>query len=149
MGARLSAKDVWRVGPAVAVTLAVFVLSLLPACCFRGVEQALPLFPGADKVVHAAMYAAVVAAWVHAVRPERRRWRVLLRLAAAATLYGLVMEVGQKVLTRTRTMDPLDGCANAAGAFLCAAAVGAWSGRSAGERAAPGRGRDQTEGGAT
>lgn len=120
-----SAKRIWRFGPAVFATVAVLALSLLPACCFRGVEESLPLFPGLDKVVHAAMYAGLVAAWSHVVPPANRGWRPIVRIAMVATLFGLVVEVGQKVLTRTRCMDPLDGCANAAGAFLCAGLIGA------------------------
>jgi len=128
-GAFFSTGNVWRFGPAVVVTAAVLALSFLPACCFRGVENALPPLPGMDKVVHAAMYAGLVAAWSHAVLPENRRWWLIVRIAMVATLFGLMAEVGQKMLTKTRCMDPLDACANAAGAFLCAYGVGAWSSR--------------------
>ena len=45
----------------------------------------------------------------------------------SANLYGILMELCQKWLTTTRTMDVFDALANAAGAFACALLACAWS----------------------
>lgn len=110
----------WRYGPLAAVAGAVLVLSLAPAWLFRGAEEALPRWPGLDKLVHAAMYAALTAAGLHALPPQRRRPRALLAVALAAALYGAALEFAQSLLTQTRCRDARDGLANAAGALACA-----------------------------
>ncbi len=110
-----------RYGPAAFMTAFVPVLSLLPARFFRPVESHLPPVPALDKAVHAILYAALTAAWLHAA-PHARRASLATALgtAFAATAFGLLMEAGQGALTATRTMDPLDALANAAGAFSSA-----------------------------
>jgi VanZ family protein len=109
-----------RYGPALFLTLLIPALSLLPAAFFRAVPRTVR-FAGADKAVHAAMYAAFAFALLHALAPPARA-RPLNALAVfiAASLYGLALEIAQGVLTTSRAMDPLDALANAAGALLAA-----------------------------
>lgn len=108
--------------PAVAVALAICLLSLITperlpdASAFR--------FPGMDKAVHAAMYAVLTFTWALALPAARRsRLRSLLVTALAAALYGLLMEILQSCLTRTRSMETLDAAANLGGALCAAMAV--------------------------
>lgn len=119
-----------RFGPAVVTTLLIPVLSLLPAHFFKQVSAPLPPLPGMDKVIHALLYAALTAAYLHALPHARQsRLAAVLPVACLAALYGLAMEVCQKLLTATRSMDPLDALANAAGALLCALLMYAWARR--------------------
>jgi VanZ family protein len=113
--------------PAAAATAGIAVLSLLPARVFCGVEATLPPIPAFDKIVHAGMYAALTATGLYAcAHAARGRLRCATAIALAATLYGLVMELCQGLLTTSRHMDLFDGLANATGAFLCAAAFYVW-----------------------
>ncbi len=106
-----------RYGPAVGLSLLVPALSLLPAHFFRPAAEALPPVPGFDKVVHLLLYAALCAAWLHALPRERRaRPSTALCLAGLAALFGLALELAQSRLTDTRACDPADAAANAAGA---------------------------------
>lgn len=117
-----------RYSPAVVMTLLIAALSLLPAHFFKQVSEPLPPLPGMDKLVHALMYAALTAAYLHALtRARRGRLAPVLRIVLFATLYGIAMEVCQKLFTTSRTMDPLDALANAAGALTCALLMYAWS----------------------
>ena len=115
-----------RYGPAVAMALLIPVLSLLPARFFKHVPAA-PACPGMDKLVHALMYAALTAAFFHTLAPAARtRYSRAVALALAAALYGLVLEYSQKILTRSRSCDPLDALANLTGALACAVLFCAW-----------------------
>lgn len=110
-----------RYGPAAFMAALIPVLSLLPARFFRRIEEPLPPIPAFDKIVHALMYAALTAACLHAASlPQRQRLATALGIALAAAGYGVVMELSQKALTSTRSMDPLDALANAAGALASA-----------------------------
>ena len=130
-----SKQSLLQYGPAAAMTALIPTLSLLPARFFRQAEAPLPALPGLDKLAHALMYAALTAAYLHALPPSARlRLGVVLRLALICALIGLAMELCQKGLTRTRSMDPLDALANAAGAFAYALPAYAWARRQAGRR---------------
>ncbi|MEI7902486.1 MAG: VanZ family protein [bacterium] len=119
-----------RYSPAVVMTLLIPVLSLLPAHFFKQVMQPLPAIPSMDKIVHALMYAALTAAYLYALAPDRRsHLAAVLRIDFLVALYGFVMEVCQKLFTNSRSMDPLDGLANTVGALACALTVWAWSRR--------------------
>jgi hypothetical protein len=109
-----------RYGPAALMLTLIPALSLLPARFFSHIAGA-PAFPGLDKLIHSVMYAALTVALFHALSPSARvRFSWVIRLVLAASLYGLAMEVCQKLLTRSRSFDPLDALSNAVGAFLCA-----------------------------
>ena len=115
-----------RYGPAVIMVLLIPVLSLLPAHFFAHIAGP-PPFPGMDKLIHALMYTALTAALFHALSPlARLRYSWAIRLALAASLYGFGMELCQKVMTQSRSFDPLDALANMAGAFVAAHLAYAW-----------------------
>lgn len=119
-----------RFGPAAAMTLLIPALSLLPARLFARAAAPLPHFANMDKLVHALMYAALTAAYLHALSGEKKgRIAPALSVAVFASLLGLLMELGQKHLTTSRSMDPLDALANAAGAVATALGVWAWRSR--------------------
>ena len=62
-----------RYGPAVVMTSLITLLSLLPAYVFHGVESSLPPINNLDKIVHALMYAALTATYLHATPPPNAR----------------------------------------------------------------------------
>ena len=132
MSPLLSRQTLLRYGPAATVSAVIIALSLAPAYLFHGVESSLPPISGLDKIVHALMYAALTAAYLHATpAPERSRVSTVLWIALLASMFGVIMELCQKWLTTTRTMDVFDALANAAGAFACALLACAWSRRRA------------------
>ncbi len=83
--------------------VALIVLSLVPAEMPPGPDHA-------DKFYHFAAYAALVLFWPW---PVIRSWLGALVFAAGL---GLLLEVGQGVLTTGRSPDPWDAVANAIGA---------------------------------
>lgn len=96
----LAAAGVW--------TIAIGVLSLLPS-------HRLPLFPGADKLFHAAFYLVLGFCWVSSrIAPTPRSIRTFVILIAG---YGLLLEIGQRYVPG-RSYDLLDAVANAGGAIL-------------------------------
>ena len=120
-----------RYGPAVAMALLIPVLSLLSPSFFRHLSGPKHV-PGFDKLIHALMYAALAAALFHVLTPSARvRYSWAFRLALAATLYGVAMELCQKFLTSSRSPDPLDALANMAGALAVALLACAWSRKNA------------------
>jgi hypothetical protein len=119
-----------RFGPAAVMTVLIPALSLLPARFFRHVEVPLPPVVGLDKIVHALMYAALTAAYLHTLPVHRRaNLGTVLCVALFSALFGLVMELCQKGLTTSRSMDPIDELANATGALVCALLALAWARR--------------------
>lgn len=133
MSPLLSKQALLRYGPAVAMTALVLTLSLLPAGLFHPDRAPLPPIPGADKFVHALMYAALTAAYLHTASLARRtRLSTVLWVALAAALYGLALEFCQRWLTTTRAMDPLDALANTTGALACALIIRARARRACG-----------------
>ena len=119
-----------RYGPAVVMTLLIPALSLLPAHFFKQVSEPLPPIPGMDKLIHALMYATLTAAYLHILTRDRRgRLATVLRVACFAAVYGIAMEICQKLLTASRTMDPLDALANTVGALVTALLICVWSRR--------------------
>lgn len=130
MSRLLTPQTLLRYGPAAVMTLVIPALSLLPARFFSHVEAPLPPLPGLDKIVHALMYAALTAAYLHTLPVHKRaNWGTALRVALISALFGLVMELCQKGLTTTRSMDPFDELANATGALVCALLACAWARR--------------------
>jgi VanZ family protein len=74
----------------------------------------------------------LTAAYLHALpHASRCRFVPVLWTVLAATVYGITMELCQKLFTTSRSMDPLDALANAAGALTCALLLYAWSKRRA------------------
>ena len=99
-------------------------LSLLPSRDFSGIEAP----PGADKLVHAGMYAGfvILSAWARWERgPARMRWLALMAVAAFG--YGMLMELAQGAMAMGRECSATDMLANAVGAALGALAWWAWT----------------------
>ena len=130
MSRRPTPQTLLRYGPAAVMTALIPALSLLPSRFFSQVEAPLPPIPGLDKIVHALMYAALTAAYLHTL-PVRKRANLgtVLCVALISAVFGLVMELCQKWLTTTRSMDPYDELANATGALVCALLAFAWARR--------------------
>jgi hypothetical protein len=72
-----------------------------------------------DKAAHFCMYGGMMffLEWAGALKRLRHPD---LTFGAVAVLFGLLMEVGQGVLTKTRQFDPWDEVANAAGVLVFA-----------------------------
>ncbi|MDD4025070.1 MAG: VanZ family protein [Kiritimatiellae bacterium] len=110
-----------RYGPALFMLAVIPGLSLLPPRLFKPLAAA-PQLPGADKLAHALLYAILTLTIFRALPAAvRGRWDAAFSITAAATLYGLIMELCQRYLTSSRSFDMLDATANAAGALVCSA----------------------------
>lgn len=104
----------------VAITAAVLLLSFIK---IKGGSE-YPLFPHADKCVHAIMYFALTAAFCYDSREKMRRHRYMsymLTCIGAASAIGIITELGQEYLTDYRSGDIYDFFADAAGSILGAA----------------------------
>ena len=91
----------------------VALLSLLPA---RDFPQ-LPLFPGADKIVHICMYLglAVLACWsMHA--EVKRKWYYAVIFFAIS--WGAMMEIVQYLMHLGRSFELYDILANSIGTLI-------------------------------
>lgn len=82
----------------------------------------LPLFPGADKVVHALMFGGIcIAVFLDLSRgPEYRRVRrrTAWLTMAGSTLLGIVIEFIQGAMHMGRGFDPFDMLADFIGALV-------------------------------
>ena len=94
------------------LTLVAF-LSLLPA---RDFPQ-LPLFPGADKVVHICMYLGLVVLACWSMHAEvKRKWYFAIIFFAIG--WGVMMEVFQYLMLLGRSFELYDILANSLGALI-------------------------------
>ena len=85
----------------------------------------LPLFPGADKVVHALMFGFLTFVVLFEIM-KRRGWKpVSLPIAGvvafAVSLFGFAIELIQRAMGLGREFEALDILADGAGAFIAAA----------------------------
>ena len=87
-------------------------LSLLPAYDL----PTIPLFTGADKIIHFCMYCGLsfLFCWGASVSP--RHVRSLLFILAGSFLWGALMEVLQRAMHLGRSFEVADMVANFAGA---------------------------------
>ena len=88
----------------------------------------LPLFPGADKVVHAVMF-GFLAFVVLLETMKHRHWTVLSLplvglIALLCALFGIGIEVAQRLMGLGRSFEVLDILADTGGAV---AAGGVWA----------------------
>lgn len=87
-------------------------------------DEDIPLFPGADKLVHAIMFGGLtIVALLDITR--RQRWRpvparCLWFVAILASLLGVLIEICQWKMGLGRSFEWADIAADTAGAFLCA-----------------------------
>lgn len=94
-------------------------------------EMDIPLFPGADKVVHGLMMAGLVwAACIDLMRKDRslHQWRRLrsstvMIVVVIVSLFGGGIELIQKAMDMGRGADPLDFAADMAGAVAAGVIV--------------------------
>ena len=116
-------RKILRSLPLIVMVAGIPLLSLLPAYFFRNLaSKGFLAFPHADKVVHACMYGLLSGAALFAF-PFFRRGKQYFLVFFGATLYGVMMELGQKWLTRGRSADIGDAFANAVGALIAIFAV--------------------------
>lgn len=85
----------------------------------------LPLFPGADKVVHALMFGFLTFV-VLLEMMKHRRWTVVPLAAIGCVaficaIFGIGIEIGQRAMGLGRSFEVLDILADSAGAFGAAA----------------------------
>ncbi|MDR1406617.1 MAG: VanZ family protein [Tannerella sp.] len=90
----------------------------------------IPLFPGWDKAVHFCMYGGMSGiVWLEYLFDHRRNRPSLktgiLAGAVCPLILGGLLEIGQSVLTESRSGDWLDFAANAGG--IVAASAIAWA----------------------
>ncbi len=117
---------VLRYGPALFMLAAIPALSLLPARLFKPLA-AVPRLPGADKIIHALLYAALALSFFRTLPAATRgRWFAAASIAGVAALYGLAMELCQRHLTSSRSFDILDAVANTVGALAYSAIACSW-----------------------
>ena len=88
-------------------------------------DNDLPLFPGADKVVHAIMFGGFTFCIIMD-RMRKDGWRrCTIKMAATAAIasimLGVLTEIGQEAMHIGRSGDLLDLASDAAGAVLVAA----------------------------
>lgn len=89
-------------------------LSLVPS----GNIPEIPLFPGADKLVHICMYLGLsfLACWAYV--GDFIRLRCMYTLLAAVFMYGVLMEILQRTMQNGRSFDFKDMVANLVGAII-------------------------------
>lgn len=98
--------------PAILIAVVIFLLSSIPGSGLPG------LFPGADKIAHGGIYAALAAGCAFALRSShpslQRCWWLVA--AGLASLYGVTDELHQ-LLVPGRSCDVWDWVADTGGAF--------------------------------
>lgn len=88
-------------------------LSLLPPDDF----PELPLFPGADKIIHTCLYLGLAWLVCWSMHAEHKRiWYFLIVLFAIG--WGLIMEIFQLMMHMGRSFDFFDIIGNSVGAFI-------------------------------
>lgn len=88
----------------------------------------LPLFPGADKIVHAVMF-GFLALMVLLETMKHRKWEPLSLvtvgvIAFICAIFGIGIEIAQRAMGLGRSFETLDILADSAGAML---AGGVWA----------------------
>lgn len=101
-----------------AVTVAAVLYLTLAPRPFGGLK--IPLFPGADKVIHAVMFIAVAFSFCLDFGRNWKRKKIVLLSACflAATALGGLIEVVQSAMAMGRSGDWFDLLADAIGAFV-------------------------------
>ena len=93
----------------------IVLLSLLPTSDFPDV----PFFSGEDKYIHICMYLGLgfLACWSLDFRGKERMPSLII-LLAGVFMWGVMMEVLQRLMSNGRGMELLDMLANLAGAIV-------------------------------
>lgn len=84
-----------------------------------------PLFPGADKIVHALMFGALAAAILFDYLRQHQWYKVSAAVVGISALIsiaaGIVIEYAQGYMQMGRSNDPIDMIADAIGVILIVA----------------------------
>lgn len=108
--------------PTIAISAVILYLTLDP----NPVDTSdMKLFPGADKVAHAIMFGAFAVVLLYDWNRHKAsapRASIMLATGALAIAFGALVECLQPALTTTRSGDPYDLVADAAGVVLALAA---------------------------
>lgn len=120
-----------RWGNTLTVTCAIVYLTLVRDPVPEPIKVS--MFPGADKVVHGIMFAALAFMLLTDIGKCRRMWLRALVAAAAAAAAGGIIEVLQHVMALGRSAEWADFYADAAGA-AAGACLAAWRLQVAGKR---------------
>jgi VanZ family protein len=91
----------------------IVLLSLLPSSDLPDI----PYFSGEDKLIHVCMYLGLgfVASW--SLDREGKRMPPLYLLLLGVFMWGVLMEILQRLMANGRSMEILDMLANLAGAI--------------------------------
>lgn len=85
-------------------------------------DEELPLFPGADKLVHAIMFGTLSAVLLFDYSRFHHwrnvSWPVGIAFAALSAIFGICIEFLQESMQLGRSFEWLDMLADTAGAFL-------------------------------
>ena len=73
---------------------------------------------GKDKTVHFLVYFVLTLTWNFALQKKYKNWALKYIIVFVVIGYGIVIEVLQEVLTKTRQADLYDVIANSAGALV-------------------------------
>ena len=101
----------------VAYTIALAVLSLI-TIDLESIEDVVPTF--SDKLFHFLAYALLTYLWFNTFyfRFKMSKKKAIIYASSLSFLFGIVIEVLQKVITSTRDFDTLDILANTFGVFF-------------------------------
>ena len=103
----------------------ILVLSILPMSA-EGKSSILS-FPGADKIIHAAMYAIFSSLLTRDyLRTNGFKWRKLMILLASVLAYSILIELIQEYITSYRSGEILDVLANMGGILFGTSVVYLW-----------------------
>lgn len=103
----------WRIIIFIGYLLVVAVLSLMPSDNIPNI----PLFPGADKLIHASLYVGLsfLSCWSF---PYHHQKYFLLWMVLFTAFWGIMMEVLQLIMHAGRSFELFDQLANTTGAVL-------------------------------
>ena len=89
------------------------ILSLLPSADIPQV----PMFPGADKIVHLCMYLglSVISCWSMHAEINYKWYYIVISFAIS---WGISMEIFQKIMNLGRSFELLDILSNSIGAII-------------------------------
>lgn len=73
---------------------------------------------GKDKTVHFLFYFVLTLTWNFALQKKYKNWALKYIIVFVVIGYGIVIEVLQEVLTKTRQADLYDVIANSAGTLV-------------------------------
>lgn len=107
-----SSKPWLRISLSIIYLILIVLLSLLPTSNFPDI----PLFSGEDKWIHFCMYTGLGFLTCWSLDTRGRRMPPMYLLLTGVFLWGVLMEVLQRLMSNGRAMEITDMLANLAGA---------------------------------